>query len=185
MVIEKDKMVAIHYNLTDKNGKVLDSSEGKSPLEYLHGNGMLIPGLEAQLEGKTEGDKFRAVIEPKDAYGEKDERLVIKVPKSNFDEGTPVEVGMAFQAQTQNGGIMLVRVVKIEDDGITVDGNHELAGEQLTFDVEVVGVRDATEEELNASCGCGCGGGCGGCGGDCGEGGCGCGDGGCNGGCGN
>lgn len=175
MKIEKDKMVAIHYTLTDKDGKVLDSSEGKTPLEYLHGNMMLISGLEAQLEGKEEGEKLHCVIEPKDAYGEFDPRLVVEVPKSQFDDGMPLEVGMAFQAQASNGGVMLVRIAKIEGDTVTVDGNHELAGQQLTFDVEVVGVRDATEDELNGACGCGCG--CGGdCGGDC--------EGGCEGGCG-
>ena len=187
MKIEKDKMVSIHYTLTNDEGKVLDSSEGKTPLEYIHGNNMLIGGLEAQLEGKEEGDRLHCVIEPKDAYGEFDERLVVEVPRKQFDESVPIEVGMAFQAETVNGGYMLVRVTKVEDKTVTVDGNHELAGQRLTFDVEVIGVRDATEDELAGlgGCGCGCGGGCeGGCGGNCGgdcgnDGGCNCENGGC------
>lgn len=173
MKIEKDKMVAINYTLTNKDGKVLDTSAGKSPLEYIHGNNMLITGLEKELEGKEEGTELHCVIEPKDAYGEIDERLIVQVPRSQFDDNMPIEVGMAFQAETQAGNYVLVRVTKIEQDTITVDGNHELAGVQLTFDVKIESVRDATEEELNSLGGCGCG--CG-CGGDCGEG--------CEGGCG-
>lgn len=104
--------------------------------------------------------------------------------RAQFEDGVPIEVGMAFQAQTPDGGYIIVRVVNVTDDKVVVDGNHELAGKQLTFDVEVVDVRDATEEELNPSCGCGC---CGGdCGGNCGEGECDCegGDCNCDGGCG-
>lgn len=180
MKIEKDKMVSIHYTLHDDAGNQIDSSVGKEPLEYVHGNGMLIPGLEAMLEGKEPGLKFKAVIEPKEAYGEYNSNLVIEVPKENFDEGMPVEVGMKFQASTADGQVCLVRVIEVSEKTVKVDANHELAGKQLTFDVEIVDVRDATEEELAnlGGCACGCGGGCGGCSGDCGES-CGC-EGGCS-----
>lgn len=174
MKIEKNKFVAIHYTLTDSEGNQLDSSVGVAPLTYVHGNGMLISGLEAELEGKEPGAKFRTVIEPADAYGEYNKNLVAEVPRSQFEDGTPIEVGMAFQAQTPDGGYVIVRVINVTDDSVTIDGNHELAGKQLTFDVEVLEVRDATEEELNPSCGCG------GCGGNCGSGDCGC-EGGCGG----
>lgn len=183
MNIAKNTVVKIDYTLFDADGNQLDTSVGKQPLEYVHGNNMLISGLEAQLEGKTAGDKFRAVVEAKDAYGEYDQRLLIEVGKDQFDTDMPIEVGMAFQASAPNGGAMIVHVVKVTEKTVTVDGNHELAGKQLTFDVEVIDVREATEEDLNFGCGCGCGGGCGGdcggncdgeCGGDCGgEGGCG------------
>jgi FKBP-type peptidyl-prolyl cis-trans isomerase SlyD len=179
--IAKDKMVSIHYTLKDAEGNLIDSSVGHEPLEYLHGNGNLIPGLESQLEGKAAGEKFTAAVEAKDAYGEYDEHMVVEVPRSQFDADAPIEVGMKFQADTQ-GGPMIVRVTKVTDDTITVDGNHELAGKKLFFDVEVVNVRDATEEELKPQS---CGGSCGNCGGGC-EGGCGEGSGegcGCEGGC--
>lgn len=183
MKIVKDAVVQIKYVLTDSEGKVLDESGERGPLQYIHGNGQLIPGLEAMLEGKEPGLKFKAVIEPKEAYGEYNEKMVVKVPRSQFDDGMPVEVGMQFQASTQDGGVCLVRVIEVADDVVTVDANHELAGKQLTFDIEIVDVREATEDELNSLGGCGCGGGCGGCGGGCGEGDCNC-EGGC-GGCGN
>jgi FKBP-type peptidyl-prolyl cis-trans isomerases 2 len=166
--IEKNKMVQIHYTLKDTEGKEIDSSVGKEPLEYVHGNGNLISGLEEKLEGKEPGDKFTATIEPKDAYGEYDEQMVVEVPRTQFDSDTPIETGMKFQANTA-GGPMIVTVTKVTDEKVTVDGNHELAGKTLVFDVEVKDVRDATEEELNPpSCGGECGS-CGGCGGECGE----------------
>lgn len=169
MKIAKDTVVKIHYTLHDAEGNQLDSSEGKDPLQYIHGKGMLISGLEAMLEGKEPGAKFKAVIEPKDAYGEYNEKMVVEVPRNQFEADTPVEVGMQFQASTEDGQVCIVRVIEVSDDKVKVDANHELAGKQLTFDVEVVDVREATEEELSGM-------GCGGCGGDCG------GD--CSGGCG-
>lgn len=169
MKIEKNKYVSIHYTLTDAEGNQLDSSVESEPLGYVHGNGMLISGLEAELEGKEPGARFRAVIEPADAYGEYNENFVAEVPRSQFEDGAPIEIGMAFQAQSADGGYVIVHVINVTDDTVTIDGNHELAGKQLTFDVEVLDVRDATEEELNPSCGC-----CGGCGENCGDGDCGC-----------
>lgn len=179
MKITKDTMVSIHYTLHDAEGNELDSSSGKEPLQYVHGNGMLIPGLEEMLEGKEPGLKFKAVIEPKDAYGEYNDKLVVEVPREQFETGTPIEVGMKFQAGTADGQVVVVRVIDVNDKIVKVDGNHELAGKQLTFDVEIVDVREATDEELASM------GGCGGCGGHCGgeDDGCGC-NGGC-GGCGN
>ncbi|MCR4580592.1 MAG: peptidylprolyl isomerase [Treponema sp.] len=178
MKIEKNKWVSIHYTLKDDDGNQLDSSVGKEPLGYLHGNGYLIFGLENELEGKNPGDKFTAVIQPKDGYGDYDPRLIVDVPRSQFETEMPIEVGMQFQAMTAQGP-SIVKVIEVGDDKIKIDGNHELAGKVLHFDVEVVEVRDATEEELNPR---GCGGGsCGGCGGGCGDcGGCGGDCGGCN-----
>ncbi|MBQ5998963.1 MAG: peptidylprolyl isomerase [Treponema sp.] len=187
MKIAKDTMVSIHYTLHDSEGTELDSSVGKEPLQYVHGNGMLIPGLEKMLEGKEPGLKFKAVIEPKDAYGEYNDKLVVEIPREQFETGAPIEVGMKFQASTADGQVVIVRVIEVNEKNVKVDGNHELAGKQLTFDVEIIDVREATEEELASMGGCGgcgghCGGGCGSCGGE-DDGGCGC-NGNC-GGCGN
>lgn len=179
MKIEQDKMVAIHYTLTDESGKVLDSSVESTPLLYLHGNGYLISGLEKELEGKETGDKFEVTVQPEEAYGTYDERLIASVPRDRFEFDGEIEVGMNFQVQTP-GGPTIVRVVEVGDTEIKIDGNHELAGKALTFSIEVVEVRDPSEEELAQLTASNCGGGCGGCGGSCG-GGCG-GD--CNGDCG-
>ena len=187
MKIEKNKMVKIHYTLKDDEGNLIDSSEGKEALEYLHGVGMLIPGMERELENREKGDKVSAVIDPKDGYGDYRPEYVVEVPRDRFDTEVEIQVGQKFQADTPTG-TMLVTVTKVTPENITIDSNHELAGKTLHFDVEVVDVRDASEEEIapyTANFG-GCGGGCGGCGGGCGS--CGedsdCGDGGCGGSCG-
>ena len=178
MKIENDKWVEIHYTLKNDEGVQLDSSVGNEPLGYVHGRGYLISGLESLLEGHEPGDKFTAHIEPKDGYGEYDERLIVELDRDKFEFDGEITVGMPFQMMTPSG-LSIVHVTKVEGDKITIDGNHELAGKALNFDIEVVGVRDATEEELAPTSG-GCGGGCGGCGGcgggDCGSG---CGNGGC------
>lgn len=188
MKVEKDKIVAIEYSLKDEAGNVIDSSANSgSPLEYLHGHGNLIPGLEKILEGKNPGEKFSAVIPPSEGYGEVNPQLIVEVPRAQFDVDGEIKVGMQFYAQS-NGGPVMVRVSKISDDKITIDGNHELAGKTLYFDVEVKSVSDASAEQIEAGTVYlgGCGGGCscgGGCGGNCGEGeSC---AGGCGGGCGN
>lgn len=173
-MIETDKFVSLHYTLFDEEGIKLDSSVGAEPLGFIYGHGALIQGLEDELAGKEQGAKFTCVIPPEKAYGLYDKMLIMDVPKSEFDtDAENVEIGMAFYAQTEQGP-RVVRVIGIKEDAITLDGNHELAGKTLKFDIEVVEVRDATEEELNPkpSCG-GCGGGCGNCGGGCGSGGCG------------
>ena len=166
MVITKDKFATFNYVLKDVDGKELDSSYGTEPLGYVHGRGYLISGLEAQLEGKAAGDKFSCTIQPKDGYGERDERLVAELPKERFETDTEIEVGMQFQVETP-AGPTIVTVVEVNGDRIKIDGNHEMAGKTLNFDIEVVNVRDTTEEELaeleaNAACG-GCSGGCGNC----------------------
>ncbi|MGP1458604.1 MAG: FKBP-type peptidyl-prolyl cis-trans isomerase [Treponema sp.] len=170
MQITKNAVVKIHYTLSDEEGNEIDSSVGKAPLEYVHGTGALIPGLEAMLEGKEEGAKFKAVVEPQEAYGDYNKNLIIEVPRAQFDSDAPIEIGMSFQAGTNDGGSMLVRVIGINDDVITVDGNHELAGMRLTFDVEVVSVGEqdfsSFDDEYDDEGGCG--GGCSGCSGGCG-----------------
>ncbi|MBO4638733.1 MAG: peptidylprolyl isomerase [Treponema sp.] len=165
MTITKDKFAAFHYTLRDANGVELDSSAGIEPLGYVHGRGYLIPGLEAQLEGKAPGDKFSCTIQPKDGYGERDERLVAELSKDRFETDAEIEVGMQFQVMTP-AGPTIVTVIEVNGDRVKIDGNHEMAGKILNFDIEVVEVRDTTEEELaqlESGCG-GCGGNCGGCG---------------------
>lgn len=168
MKIEKNKVVLIDYVLNDENGNEIDSSKASGPLEYLHGYNNLIPGLEVLLEGKVVSDKFSAVVSPKDAYGDYNPKLVVEVPRTQFDPDLDVQIGMSFQAQTNSGENAIVHVIKVAPDVITVDANHELAGKTLYFDVEVQGVRDATEEEImRGGVNLGCCGGCSSCGGGC------------------
>lgn len=147
MKIGHQKVVSIHYTLTREDGTVLDSSSGGDPLAYLHGHGNIIPGLETALEGKVEGDKLQVSIEPEQGYGVRDERLVQVVPRSAFKGIESVEPGMRFQAQGPEGSRSVV-VTDVATDVVTIDANHPLAGVTLHFDVEVSGIREATEEEL-------------------------------------
>ncbi len=147
MQISDNSAVSIHYTLTNSAGEKLDSSVGGEPLEYLHGAGNIIPGLEDALAGKEAGDKFKVTIDAENAYGEKQAEMIQVVPKSMFND-MPVEPGMQFQAQVSHGpGI--ITVVEVNGDEVTIDGNHPLAGEDLTFDVEVMNVRQATEDEIS------------------------------------
>ena len=143
MQITKNKVAGIHYTLRDNSGAVLDTSDGRDPLYYLHGAGNLIAGMEEGLEGKTEGDKFELKISPDKGYGEKDPTMTQKVPRSAFGD-QEVKKGMKFS--TDRGAV--VTVTEIGLDSVTVDANHPLAGVELNFDVEVMEVRNATAEEI-------------------------------------
>ncbi|MBU3069602.1 peptidylprolyl isomerase [Aestuariicella sp. G3-2] len=147
MTITAKKVASIHYTLKNDQGEVLDSSEGQEPLAYLQGFQNLVPGLENALEGKTAGDKISVVVSPEEGYGDKNPELIQELPRDMFGGIDNIEVGMAFHAETA-AGQQVVEVIDIEGDTITIDGNHPLAGVDLHFDVEVLEVRDATEEEL-------------------------------------
>ena len=168
LVVAKDMVVGLAYTLYVENA-VEDSAPAADPLEYLHGHGNLISGLEKELEGKSAGDSFSVTIQPEEAYGTYNKELVVNVPKDQFDTDVEIEVGMQFQANTAGGG-QIVTVTAVTDKEVTVDANHPLAGQTLYFDVTVASVREATPEELVPRQVSGCGGGCGGCSG-CGSGG--------------
>lgn len=146
MTISDNSVASFHYTLTDSSGQVLDSSEGKEPLSYLHGAGNIIPGLEKHLAGKNVGDKLSVSVPPAEAYGERDERMIQELPASMFSGVDKIEAGMEFHAQTEQGP-QVVRVHSVEGDTVTVDGNHPLAGMSLNFDVQITEVREATQEE--------------------------------------
>ncbi|HEY9044330.1 MAG TPA: peptidylprolyl isomerase [Ohtaekwangia sp.] len=143
MQITKNKVAAIHYTLRDNEGNVIDTSEGRDPLHYLHGAGNLIIGMEEGLEGKVKGDKLQLKISPEKGYGEKDPAMIQQVPRSAFGD-QEVRKGMKFS--TNHGNVVTVTEVGLES--VTVDANHELAGVELNFDVEIVDVRNATNEEI-------------------------------------
>ena len=147
MKIENNRVVQIHYTLKDDQGEILDSSAGQSPLPYIHGVGALIPGLEKELHGKQAGDKFTAVIAPSEGYGEYDKTAVFQVSSDGFEDDDELELGMQVQLDTEQGPA-IATVTKIEGEEVTLDLNHPLAGVSLHFDVEVIEVREATQEEL-------------------------------------
>ena len=169
--VEENKVVTFDYTLTNDSGAVLDTSTNSEPLSYIHGSGEIIPGLEAELLGKAVGSKFKATIKPEDAYGLRLDNCIKKISKEQLAHLPNIEVGMQLQAYDEQG-MQILTIVEVSDKDVTLDGNHPLAGERLHFDVEVTGIREATEEEamfgLNQGHG-GCGGGCS-CGDDC----CGC-----------
>jgi FKBP-type peptidyl-prolyl cis-trans isomerase SlyD len=146
--IARNKVVSIHYTLRDEQGTVLDSSQGRAPLTYLHGKGNIIRGLEQALDGKAAGEKLDVSIAPEQAYGARDERLVQVLPRSRLPEGAELAPGMQLRVEGQQGR-RIVQVMKVERDFITVDGNHPLAGRTLHFAVEVADVRKATHEEIS------------------------------------
>ena len=147
MQIQDQRVVSIHYTLTVDGGDVVDSSREGDPLTYLHKGG-LIPGLEAELEGRTSGDSFQASIQPVDAYGEDNPALVQQVPMEALSAIDDVRVGMQLQSQDPQGRMQLLFVEAIEGDTVTLNANHPLAGQVLHFDVTVMDVREATAEEL-------------------------------------
>ncbi len=149
MKVGKDKVVLMHYTLKNDAGDVIDSSDGGDPLPFLQGHGNIIPGLESALEGSKVGDKLDVSIKPEKAYGERMKDAIQEIPKSALKGIDEVKVGMQLQSQDQDGNAFLVTVTKIEDDKITVDANHPLAGQTLHFSVSIESVRKAEAEELS------------------------------------
>ena len=149
MKVGKDKVVLMHYTLKNDAGDVIDSSDGGDPLPFLQGHGNIIPGLESALEGSKVGDKLDVSIKPEEAYGERMKDAIQEIPSSALKGVDEVKVGMQLQSQDQDGNAFLVSVTKIEDDKITVDANHPLAGETLHFSVSIESVRKAEAEELS------------------------------------
>ena len=162
MNIAEKMYVTINYTLTLESGQEIDKSAEGQPLGFIAGTGQIIPGLEKALIGRIAGDSAKVVVEPEDAYGPVKDDLFQEVPNSQFPSDVDVKAGMAFEAQGANGPFMIT-VAKINDnDTVTVDLNHPMAGKQLHFDVNVVEVREPTAEELaqaaaTFSSGCGCG----------------------------
>ena len=148
MLVSAQKVVLIHYTLTNDDGEVIDSSEGHEPLAYIHGEGNIIPGLENALLGKAAGDRIKVSIPPEEGYGLRDEQLIQAVPREAFHGVDEILPGMQFHTESPAGG-QLVTVVEVQGDTVLLDGNHPMSGQTLNFDVEVTEIRDATPEELS------------------------------------
>ena len=141
-------VVSMHYTLKNDEGEVIDSSEGRDPLNYLHGAGNIIPGLENALVGKTTGDKLDVRVEAAEGYGEIVPELIQTVDKSLFQGVDNVEAGMTFNAQGPGGQVQQVVVKSVDGEEVTIDANHPLAGVALNFSVEITQIREASEEEV-------------------------------------
>ena len=147
LLIGDNLVVSIHYELTDDDGNVLDSSRDAEPLTYLHGTGNLIPGLESELVGKVAGDTLQVRLEPDKGYGHIVPGLIRTVERAVLQTLEPLEEGMAFQSQAPDGSVQYNVVKELGDKEVTIDGNHPLAGATLNFDINVINVREATDEE--------------------------------------
>ena len=148
MQIIANKVVAIDYKLTDADGQLLDQSDPADPLYYLHGVGQIIPGLEEELDGKLQGDEFQVTVPAESAYGIKDPELVRVIPIDMFEDPQQLEPGLQFDLEDDQE-VFLFTIIEVNDDEVVADGNHELAGLDLTFNVTVKEVRDATPEEID------------------------------------
>ncbi len=147
-VVSEGKVVVFHYTLTDDEGETIETSKDKQPLPYLHGTNQIVKGLEEEMEGKSEGDSFQVEVAPAKGYGEKQGPGPQGVDRSEFPEDVELYEGMAFTAEAEDGSHLPLWVTSIEDDEVFVDSNHPLAGETLHFDVDIVSIRDATDEEI-------------------------------------
>ena len=149
MQIAPNTVVTMTYTLTNAEGQVLDQADASHPFVYMQGAHNIIPGLEQALAGKQAGDSAVVTVQPEDAYGEYNEQLTQQVPRQMFGNvpEDQLVVGAQFQAQT-NGGVEILTIADVDGDMITIDANHPLAGETLTFDVKILEVRAATAEEI-------------------------------------
>jgi FKBP-type peptidyl-prolyl cis-trans isomerase SlyD len=146
-IVKNDQVVSMEYTLR-VDGKVLDSSDGQEPLEFLTGAQNIISGLEREMMGMKIGESRDIVVAPADGYGEMDEGAFMDVPKSQFPKDMPLQAGIEMQVTDQDGNPMYARIESVEEDMVTLNFNHPLAGRELHFTVKVVGLRDATAEEL-------------------------------------
>jgi peptidylprolyl isomerase len=140
---KKGDTVAVHYTGTLGDGTVFDSSRERDPLEFTLGSGQVIPGFDAAVEGLAEGASVKTTIACTDAYGERNDQLVIETPREHIPAEVDLEVGRRLQARSQEGQVTRVTVTKVTDDTVTLDANHPLAGQDLTFEIELVEIRAA------------------------------------------
>jgi FKBP-type peptidyl-prolyl cis-trans isomerase SlyD len=145
--VQKDVVVSMEYTLQVDNEEI-DSSKGQDPLQFLVGHGNIISGLEREMIGMKIGESKDVVIAPADGYGEFDEEAFITVPRNEFPNDIPVEEGTELTVKDDSGQSRYARIDTIEGDKVTLNFNHPLAGDELHFNVKVIGLREPTTEEL-------------------------------------
>lgn len=147
--VKDDVVVSIDYTLRLDDGEVIDSSEGREPLQYLHGRGQIVPGLERELYGLNVGDEKSVTVSAEEGYGDYDDERLQRVPLSNFPDDLDLEEGMSVRMRDVNTDQLFDAYIdEIDDEAVTLDFNHPLAGETLFFDIKVVEVREPSSEEL-------------------------------------
>jgi FKBP-type peptidyl-prolyl cis-trans isomerase SlyD len=146
--IGDNSVVTLEYTLT-VNGEVIDTSEGSRPIQFIQGQQQIIKGLEDVLYGMSVGDSKEVVVQPEEGYGEIDPENFADIPRDQFPPEIPLELGIELELKDQDGDLIDARIVAVDDENVRLDFNHPLAGEQLHFVVKVVGLRVATEEELD------------------------------------
>lgn len=145
--VADDVVVSIDYTLT-VDGEVVDSTEGDAPLNFLQGHQNIIPGLERELAGMKVGDSKKVTVTPAEAYGEVDPENIIDVPRDEFPSEIPLEPGTELEVKNADGEVLSATINEVNGDTVKLDFNHPLAGKSLSFDVTIVDLRTATEEEL-------------------------------------
>jgi FKBP-type peptidyl-prolyl cis-trans isomerase SlyD len=145
--VQNDVVVSMEYSL-HVDGKLLDSSEGQDPLEFLTGASNIITGLEREMIGMKIGDSKDVVVSPEDGYGVMDDQAYMDVPRGEFPEDMPMRPGVEMELTDEHGNPMYARIEKVDGETVTLNFNHPLAGKELHFNVKVVALRDATAEEL-------------------------------------
>ena len=144
--VQDGQVVSMEYTLR-VDGEILDSSSGQEPLEFLQGAGNIIPGLEQELYGMAVGESKMVIVQPDEGYGVIDSDAFIEVPREQFPSDIPMEEGVEIQVTDESGNPMNARIDSINDETITLDFNHPLAGKELHFETKIVGLRAATDEE--------------------------------------
>jgi FKBP-type peptidyl-prolyl cis-trans isomerase SlyD len=147
--IESGKVVGMAYSLRDDAGVILDQASDGAPFTYIHGAGQIVPGLESALEGLSIGEKKNVTVDPEEGYGPVQPGLKMTVKRTQFPGVEDIKAGMQFQAQSPEGHGMVFTISEVNGDDVTIDGNHPLAGQTLHFSVEILSLRDATDEEMD------------------------------------
>lgn len=150
LTVQDGQVVSMEYSL-HVDGEMIDSSQGREPLEFLQGAGNIIPGLEDELYGLGIGEAKNVIVAAEDGYGELDPDAFIDVPREQFPAEIPLEVGVELQARDESGQPMMARIDTVDADSVRLDFNHPLAGKELVLDIKIVGLRDATDEEIEHS----------------------------------
>jgi FKBP-type peptidyl-prolyl cis-trans isomerase SlyD len=148
MKVENQKVVGMEYTLKNNQGEVLDTNAGEDLLQYIHGLGNIVPGLEKAMEGKTIGDTFEVEVKAVDGYGLHDPNLIRRVPRAKMKGLSDVKVGAMLQARGPEGE-QIFTVTEVTDTDVKLDGNHPMAGQDLFFTIRVAEIRDATKDELD------------------------------------
>jgi FKBP-type peptidyl-prolyl cis-trans isomerase SlyD len=148
LTIDENRVVSIHYQLSNGFGELIDSSQGVLPMVYMHNSGAILPSLERELTGKRAGENVDVIIYPEDGYGYSDETLIQEFPKSDLESVEKLETGMRIRASGPDNESTIATLREIRDETVVLDANHPLAGQVLHFSVAIVSVREPTEKEV-------------------------------------